>query len=120
MSLIGESVMLSILERGENAAVTKAAVFFLFLFLAFYACFMSVITRFTAKTVLWPLLTCASDATTFIYAAELWPTPVRARGIALSTSALFLSSLAILEGSVRQPLAVVVLTDLLQCPDWIC
>jgi hypothetical protein len=52
MSLIGESIMLSILERGENAAVTKAAVFFLFLFLAFYACFMSVVTQFTAGE--WP------------------------------------------------------------------
>ncbi|EXJ68734.1 uncharacterized protein A1O5_08528 [Cladophialophora psammophila CBS 110553] len=79
LCLVGEVITLAQLEKGQNRAATNAAVFFLFLFVGFYASFI--------------------DATTYIYASEIWPTPVRAKGLALSISGLFLSSLAILQGA---------------------
>ncbi|KAH0839199.1 putative MFS sugar transporter [Fonsecaea pedrosoi] len=79
LCLVGEVITLAQLDKGENKAATNAAVFFLFLFVGFYASFI--------------------DATTYIYASEIWPTPIRAKGLALSISGLFLSSLAILQGA---------------------
>ncbi|KIX99687.1 uncharacterized protein Z520_04322 [Fonsecaea multimorphosa CBS 102226] len=80
LCLVGEVICLAQLDNGQkNRAATNAAVFFLFLFVGFYASFI--------------------DATTYIYASEIWPTPVRAKGLALSISGLFLSSLAILQGA---------------------
>ncbi|EXJ61686.1 hypothetical protein A1O7_02115 [Cladophialophora yegresii CBS 114405] len=79
LCLVGEAITLSQLEKGPNRAATNAAVFFLFLFVGFYASFI--------------------DATTYIYASEIFPTPVRAKGLSISISGLFLSSLAILQGA---------------------
>lgn len=40
MCIVGEVITLAVLEKGENRAATNAAVFFLFLFVGFYASFM--------------------------------------------------------------------------------
>ncbi|KIX09803.1 uncharacterized protein Z518_00884 [Rhinocladiella mackenziei CBS 650.93] len=77
MDRVGRVKMLIIEHGGRGAA--SAAVFFLFLHVALYA-----------STI---------DATSYIYASEIFPTPVRAKGLSLSISGLFLSALALLQGA---------------------
>lgn len=57
-------------------AQAKGAVFFLFLHLAFFA--LSV------------------DATSYIYSAEIFPNPLRARGLSISISGLFMTTIILL------------------------
>ena len=79
LALVGEVITLSLLkDESGSRSVASAAVFFLFLHVGFYASFV--------------------DATTYIYASEIWPTPLRAKGLSLSISGLFLASLAVLQG----------------------
>ena len=71
--LIGEVICLSLLETRESFGISAAAIFFLFGHIAFFS-------------------SCI-DATTYIYASEIFPTYLRAKGLSLSLSGLFLGSL---------------------------
>ena len=72
--LIGEVVCLALLETRDSFGISAAAIFFLFGHIAFFS-------------------SCI-DATTYIYASEIFPTYLRAKGLSLSLSGLFLGSLA--------------------------
>ncbi|KAL1625891.1 hypothetical protein SLS56_007130 [Neofusicoccum ribis] len=76
VALLGEAVMLALYQGSGNAAGISAAVFFLFLHIVFYASCL--------------------DASTYVYASEIWPTHIRSKGTAFSTSGMFLSSLILL------------------------
>lgn len=78
LCLVGEVITLSQFEKHGDRGSASAAVFFLFMHVAFFA-----------STI---------DATSYIYASEIFPTPVRAKGLSLSISGLFLSALALLQG----------------------
>lgn len=78
-ALIGECVALSVYNRTGSTAANTAAVFFLFWHIA---CFS---------------VTC--DATSYIYASEIFPTPVRAKGLAISVSGLFVATIIFLEAA---------------------
>lgn len=76
VALTCECISVAIFQKTGERAPAKAAVFFLFLHLAFFSSFI--------------------DATTYIYVAEIFPNPVRARGLSIGVCGLFLSSLAYL------------------------
>ncbi|KAJ9625455.1 hypothetical protein H2204_010317 [Knufia peltigerae] len=76
IALLGEIIMLAVFENSNNRAGNSAAVFFLFLHIGWYGSCL--------------------DASTYVYASEIWPTHLRARGCALSTSGLFVASLILL------------------------
>lgn len=78
-ALIGECVSLSIYNKTGSSAATSAAVFFLFWHIA---CFS---------------VTC--DATSYVYASEIFPTPDRAKGLAISVSGLFVATIIFLEAA---------------------
>lgn len=67
----------SIFQNTGHRGVAGAAVFFLFLHIAFFSC--------------------SIDATSHIYAAEIFPTPVRAKGLSVSVSGLFISTIIFLQ-----------------------
>ena len=67
-------VCLALLETRASFGLSAAAIFFLFGHIAFFS-------------------SCI-DATTYIYASEIFPNHLRARGLSLSVSGLFLASLA--------------------------
>ncbi|KAL5327804.1 hypothetical protein ACEPPN_005509 [Leptodophora sp. 'Broadleaf-Isolate-01'] len=71
--LIGEVICLALLETRTSFGISAAAIFFLFGHIAFFS-------------------SCI-DATTYIYASEIFPTYLRAKGLSLSLSGLFLGSL---------------------------
>lgn len=77
--LVGECIVLSLLETRTNFALNCVAIFFLFGHIFFCA-------------------TC-NDATTYIYASEIFPTHLRAMGLSISLSGLFLASLAFTQGA---------------------
>lgn len=77
VALIGECISVSIFQHNGSKAAVNAAIFFLFFHMA---CFST---------------TC--DATSYIYASEIFPTPVRARGLAVSISGLFLATIIFLQ-----------------------
>jgi MFS family permease len=79
LALIGECVSLSYYNKTGSHAATSAAVFFLFLHIGFFS------------------VTC--DATSYIYASEIFPTPVRAKGLAISVSGLFVATIVFLEAA---------------------
>ncbi|KAI4869542.1 sugar transporter family protein [Hypoxylon rubiginosum] len=76
VSLLLECITNGLYGIGDNHAGQKAAIFFIFLHIGFYA----------------PCL----DATTYVYASEIWPTHLRAKGCAISTAGLYLGSLIVL------------------------
>jgi Sugar (and other) transporter len=78
-ALVGECVSLSIYQKSgsSNTPAASAAVFFLFLHITCFA------------------ITC--DATSYIYASEIFPTPVRAKGLAISVSGLFVATIIFLQ-----------------------
>lgn len=75
-ALIGECICLALFEGTANKAGNSAAVFFLYLHLAFYG-------------------SCI-DGSTYVFASEIWPTHLRAKGFAISVAGLFLGSLILL------------------------
>ena len=77
--LIGECVVLSLLETRSDFSLSCLAIFFLFGHIFFCA-------------------TC-NDATTYIYASEIFPTHLRAKGLSVSLAGLFLASLAFTQGA---------------------
>jgi len=78
-ALIGECITVSIFQRHGNPGVASGAVFFLFLHIAFFSA------------------TC--DATSYIYASEIFPTPLRAKGLAVSVSGLFVATIIFLQAA---------------------
>ncbi|OJJ42420.1 hypothetical protein ASPZODRAFT_76938 [Penicilliopsis zonata CBS 506.65] len=76
-ALVGECVAMSIFDRTGARSAANAAVFFLFWHIA---CFSST-----------------SDATSYIYASEIFPTPLRAKGLAVSVSGLFVATIVFLQ-----------------------
>ncbi|KAH7020461.1 sugar transporter family protein [Ilyonectria destructans] len=76
IALLGEIVMLALFSGTNNTGGNIAAVFFLFLHQTFYACCI--------------------DASTYVYACEIWPTHLRAKGFSLSIGGLFCGSLIML------------------------
>jgi sugar porter (SP) family MFS transporter len=78
-ALIGECITVSIFQRTGNSGVASGAVFFLFLHIA---CFSAT-----------------TDATSYIYAAEIFPTPLRAKGLAVSVSGLFVATIIFLQAA---------------------
>ncbi|KAL4781067.1 sugar transporter family protein [Aspergillus varians] len=76
VALFGELLMIALYEGTTNKSGISAAVFFLFLHLSIYASTL--------------------DASTYVYASEIWPTHIRAKGAAISTSGLFVGSLIFL------------------------
>ncbi|OAL36712.1 hypothetical protein AYO20_04044 [Fonsecaea nubica] len=79
LALIGECITVSIFQRTGDRGVAGAAVFFLFLHITFFSC--------------------CCDATSYIYAAEIFPTPVRAKGLAVSISGLFIATIIFLQAA---------------------
>ncbi|EHK42563.1 uncharacterized protein TrAtP1_002416 [Trichoderma atroviride] len=76
-ALIGECITVSIFQRTKSRGMAGAAVFFLFWHMV---CFSST-----------------SDATSYIYASEIFPTPLRAKGLAVSVSGLFVATIIFLQ-----------------------
>ncbi|KAK5676907.1 hypothetical protein LTS10_010671 [Elasticomyces elasticus] len=76
VALVGECIMLALFEGTSNKAGQSAAVFFLYLHLAIYGSCL--------------------DASTYVFACEIWPTHLRAKGFAISVTGLFLGSLILL------------------------
>jgi len=79
VALIGECATVATYQRTGSLTEAKLAVFFLFLHIGFYG-----------TTV---------DATTYIYAAEIFPNPLRARGIGISISGLFMATIVYLSAA---------------------
>ena len=79
LALVGECITVSIFQKSGDKGVAAAAVFFLFLHIGFF----------------WT----TTDATSYIYAAEIFPTPVRAKGLAVSIAGLFSATIAFLEAA---------------------
>ncbi|KIX94624.1 uncharacterized protein Z520_09670 [Fonsecaea multimorphosa CBS 102226] len=71
IALAGECATVAVYQRTGSPAAAKAAVFFLFLHIGFYG---------------WTI-----DASTYIYATEIFPNPLRARGIGISCAGLFMA-----------------------------
>ncbi|KAH7305299.1 MFS transporter [Stachybotrys elegans] len=79
LALVGECITVDIFDRTGSRGAASGAVFFLFLH----------VTVFTFLI----------DATTYIYAAEIFPTPLRAKGMAVSVSGLFIATIIFLEAA---------------------
>lgn len=79
IALIGETVTVTYFNKTGNTGIAKAAVFFLFLHIGFYSSTM--------------------DATSYIYSCEIFPTPVRAKGLAISIAGLFSATIIFLEAA---------------------
>ncbi|KAL4805228.1 general substrate transporter [Aspergillus unguis] len=79
ISLICEAALWAKYAGTTDRAGLSAALFFIFLHLAFYGCCI--------------------DATSFVYAAEIFPTHIRSRGVAWSVGTLFLTTIPYLEAA---------------------
>lgn len=77
LALIGECITVSIFQRTGSRSVASVAVFFLFLHIA--------------------LFSLSLDATSYIYSSEIFPTPVRARGVGISMTGIFMSTIVFLQ-----------------------
>ncbi|KAF2651337.1 general substrate transporter [Lophiostoma macrostomum CBS 122681] len=79
VALVGECITVSIFQKHGQSGVASAAVFFLFLHITFFS--VSV------------------DATSYIYASEIFPTPARAKGLSISVSGLFVATIIFLQAA---------------------
>ncbi|KEF56198.1 uncharacterized protein A1O9_07779 [Exophiala aquamarina CBS 119918] len=77
IALIGECITVDVFQRTGHRSAASAAVFFLFLHIGFFS------------------VSC--DATSYIYASEIFPTPVRAKGLSVSVSGLFVATIIFLQ-----------------------
>lgn len=72
VALIGECITVAIFSNTGKDGAASGAVVFLFLHVAIF--------------------TLCCDATSYIYASEIFPTPIRAKGLSISISGLFVST----------------------------
>ncbi|KAL4780340.1 major facilitator superfamily domain-containing protein [Aspergillus varians] len=79
VALLGAAVTVALYSGTDNKPGNAAGVFFLYLHLTFYG-------------------TCM-DASTYVFASEIWPTHLRAKGFAVSCAGLFVGSLTLLEAA---------------------
>lgn len=77
VALIGECITLSIFQQTGNRGVAGGAVFFLFLHVFVFGG--------------------SYDSTSYIYGSEIFPNPVRARGLGISITGLFASTIIFLQ-----------------------
>ncbi|KIX97079.1 uncharacterized protein Z520_07193 [Fonsecaea multimorphosa CBS 102226] len=77
VALVGECITLSIFQRTGNRGVAGGAVFFLFLHVFLFGG--------------------SYDSTSYIYGSEIFPNPVRARGLGISITGLFASTIVFLQ-----------------------
>lgn len=73
LALVGECITVSVFQNTGTRGSASGAVFFLFMHITVF-------------------VLCV-DATTYIYAAEIFPTPLRAKGLAISCSGLFFATI---------------------------
>lgn len=73
LALVGECITVSVFQRTGTRGAASGAVVFLFMHIVMF-------------------VLCV-DATTYIYAAEIFPTPLRAKGLAISCSGLFFATI---------------------------
>ena len=81
IALVGACGTVVSFSKTGNKSTAAAAVFFLFLHIGFYSSTM--------------------DATSYIYATEIFPTPMRAKGTAISVCGLFVATIIFLEAAPR-------------------
>ncbi|KAK4889794.1 hypothetical protein LTR27_011411 [Elasticomyces elasticus] len=79
LALIGECITVSIYQRTGQRTAASAAVFFLFMHIAAFSS--------------------SVDATSYIYASEIFPTPARAKGMSISVSGLFVATIIFLQAA---------------------
>ncbi|RBQ77789.1 hypothetical protein FVER14953_21627 [Fusarium verticillioides] len=75
IALIGECITMSVFEKTNHRGAASGAVFFLFLHVTIF------------------IICC--DATSYVYASEIFPTPVRAKGLSISVSGLFFATIIV-------------------------
>lgn len=76
-ALIGECITVDIFQRTGSRSVASAAVFFLFLHIFLFGL--------------------SYDATSYVYGSEIFPNPVRARGMGISVTGMFVSTIIFLQ-----------------------
>lgn len=76
VTLICECALQAVYLGSDNKAGQRAAVFFIFLFIAFWSTFV--------------------DATQYLYVAEIFPTHIRGAGVAFSMVGLYVASIIVL------------------------
>ncbi|KAF5576167.1 major facilitator superfamily transporter [Fusarium pseudocircinatum] len=81
LCLVGECATVARFNKNGDPKVAAAAVFFLFFHLV---CFSSTI-----------------DATSYVYFSEIFPTPVRAKGLGISVSGLFVTTIIFFSGAPK-------------------
>lgn len=79
IALIGVCVSVSLFDKTGSRSMASLAVFFLFLHIGFFSC--------------------TSDATSYIYSSEIFPTSLRAKGLAVSVSGLFVATIIFLQAA---------------------
>lgn len=79
VALLGTGIMVALYSGTDNKPGNSAGVFFLYLYLTFYASCM--------------------DASTYVFVSEIWPTHLRAKGFSVSVAGLFVGSLTLLEAA---------------------
>jgi hypothetical protein len=79
IALIGECITVDAFQRTGNRGAASAAVFFLFLHIFLFGL--------------------SYDATSYVYGSEIFPTPVRARGLGISVTGLFVATMIFLQSA---------------------
>lgn len=77
VALIGECITVDIFQKNGSRSVAGAAVFFLFLHILCFGL--------------------SYDATSYVYGSEIFPNPVRARGLGISVTGLFVATIIFLQ-----------------------
>jgi hypothetical protein len=100
VALIGECITVSLYNRTGNSSIAAAAVFFLFLHIT-WSVFLRMHLHAMEQSITNPAIpssfSLSVDATSYIYASEIFPTPVRAKGLSVSVSGLFVATIIFLQ-----------------------
>lgn len=79
VALIGECITVDMSQKRQSRGTAGAAVFFLFLHITLFGL--------------------SYDATSYVYGSEIFPTHVRARGLGISMTGLFVSTIIFLQSA---------------------
>ncbi|KAH6974567.1 MFS transporter [Ilyonectria sp. MPI-CAGE-AT-0026] len=79
VALIGECITVDMFQKSQSRGTAGAAVFFLFLHITLFGL--------------------SYDATSYVYGSEIFPTHVRARGLSISMTGLFVSTIIFLQSA---------------------